>query len=97
MDSLQPILQPLLRVGRGLSRAQRFGLRNGAVALVALVLIVGTVGHGSDSAIAFSGLSNDDMPAVVGKLKDSKIQYELADGGVIRVPSGQVQEARLAT
>jgi flagellar M-ring protein FliF len=97
LESLQPILQPLLRVGRGLSRAQRIGLGTVAVALVALVLIVSTVGHGSDSAVAFSGLSNDDMAAVVGKLKDSKIQYELADGGVIRVPSGQVQEARLAT
>src|SRR6266849_1315839 len=97
MESLQPILQPLIRVGRGLSRAQRIGLGTVAVALVALVLIVSTVGHGSDSAVAFSGLSNDDMAAVVGKLKDSKIQYELTDGGVIRVPSGQVQEARLAT
>jgi flagellar M-ring protein FliF len=33
----------------------------------------------------------------VTKLKDAKIPYELADGGVIRVPSGQVQDARLAT
>src|SRR6266568_390735 len=97
MDSLQPILQPLLRVGRGLSRAQRIGLTTVAVTLVALVVIVSTVGHGSDSAVAFSGLSNDDMAAVVAKLKDAKIQYELVDGGTIRVPSGQVQEARLAT
>src|ERR1700704_1268371 len=97
MESLQPILQPLLRIGRGLSRAQRIGLGTVAVALVALVVIVSTVGHGSDSAVAFSGLSNDDMAAVVTKLKDAKIQYELVDGGTIRVPSGQVQEARLAT
>src|SRR5712691_3415995 len=97
MDSLQPILQPLIRVGRGLSRAQRIGLGTVAVALVALVVIVSTIGHGSDSAVAFSGLSNDDMAAVVAKLKDAKIQYELVDGGTIRVPSGQVQEARLAT
>jgi flagellar M-ring protein FliF len=97
VESLQPILQPLVRIGRGLSRAQRIGLGTVAVALVALVLIVSTVGHGSDSAVAFSGLSNDDMAAVVAKLKDAKIQYELAEGGVIRVPSGQVQEARMAT
>src|SRR5712691_2533008 len=97
LDSLQPILQPLIRVGRGLSRAQRIGLGTVALALVALVVIVSTIGHGSDSAVAFSGLSNDDMAAVVAKLKDAKIQYELVDGGTIRVPSGQVQEARLAT
>ena len=47
--------------------------------------------------MAFSGLSTDDEAAVVAKLKDAKIPYELADGGVIRVPTGQVQEARLAT
>ncbi|HEV7663647.1 MAG TPA: flagellar basal-body MS-ring/collar protein FliF, partial [Chloroflexota bacterium] len=35
--------------------------------------------------------------AVVTKLKDAKIPYELADGGVIRVATAQVQEARLAT
>ena len=68
MDSLQPILQPLIRVGRGLSRAQRIGLGTIAVALVALVFIVSTIGRGADSAAAFSGLSNDDMAAVVGKL-----------------------------
>ena len=87
MDSLQPILQPLIRVGRGLSRAQRIGLGTVAVALVALVVIVSTIGHGSDSAVAFSGLSNDDMAAVVTKLKDAKIQYELADGAKIKLPS----------
>src|SRR5712691_1054840 len=97
MDSLQPILQPLIRVGRGLSRAQRIGLGTVAVALVALVVIVSTVGHGSDSAVAFSGLSNDDEAAVVLKLKDAKIPYELIDGGTIRVPSGMVQDAKLAT
>src|SRR5437870_4859053 len=97
MDSLQPALQPLQRIWLGLGRAQRIGLGVIAAALVGLLVIVSTVGKGSDSAVAFSGMSNDDMAAVVGKLKDSKIQYELADGGVIRVPSGQVQEARLAT
>ena len=56
-----------------------------------------TVGHGADSAVAFSGLSTDDMAAIVTKLKDAKIPYELGDGGIIRVPSGQVQDARLAT
>jgi flagellar M-ring protein FliF len=47
--------------------------------------------------IAYQGLSDEDRATVVTKLKESKIPYELADGGVIRVASGQVQEARLAT
>jgi flagellar M-ring protein FliF len=80
-----------------LSRARQIGFAVVAVALLGLVFVVGTIGHGSDSAVAFSGLSTDDAAAVVAKLKDAKIPYELADGGIVRVPSGQVQEARLAT
>jgi flagellar M-ring protein FliF len=97
MDSLQPVLQPVLRVWGGLSRAQQIGLGAVAAALIGLVAIVSTVGHGPDSAVAFSGLNTDDMAAVVTKLKDAKIPYELGEGGIIRVPTGQVQEARLAT
>ncbi|HEV7666089.1 MAG TPA: flagellar M-ring protein FliF, partial [Chloroflexota bacterium] len=97
MEALQPVLQPVLRVWRGLSRPQQIGLGVVLAALVGLLALVGTVGRGADSAVAFSGLSQDDMAAVVTKLKDAKIPYELADGGVIRVATAQVQDARLAT
>src|SRR5450755_3923447 len=97
MESLQPLLQPVLRVWRGLSTVQKIGLGVVATALVGLVLIVSTVGHGADSAVAFSGLSTDDEAAVVLKLKDAKIPYVLVTGGTITVPSGQVQDAQLAT
>src|ERR687885_251817 len=97
MDPLNPVPQPLQRVWRGLSRGQQVGLVGVLAALGGLLFIVSTVGRGPDSAVAFSGLSNDDEAAVVQKLKDAKIPYELQDGGTIRVPSGQVQDARLAT
>jgi flagellar M-ring protein FliF len=97
MDSLQPVLQPLQRIWLGLSRTQRIGLGVVVAALMGVLFIVSTVGHGADTAVAFSGLSTDDMAAIVAKLKDAKIPYELGDGGVIRVPSGQVHDARLAT
>src|ERR687885_486144 len=97
MDPLNPVPQPLQRVWRGLGRGQQVGLVAVLAALGGLLFIVSTVGRGPDSAVAFSGLSNDDEAAVVQKLKDAKIPYELQDGGTIRVPSGQVQEARLAT
>src|SRR6266700_6246959 len=97
MDTLQPVLQPIQRIWSGLSRAQQIGFSVVGAALVGLLFFVSTIGHGADTAVAFSGLSTDDMPAIVTKLKDAKIPYELADGGVIRVPSGQVQDARLAT
>jgi flagellar M-ring protein FliF len=97
MEALKPVLQPLQRVWRGLSRGQQVGLGVVGVALFALLAFVSTVGKSADSAVAFSGLSNDDEAAIVQKLKDAKIPYELADGGTIRVPSGQLQEARLTT
>jgi flagellar M-ring protein FliF len=97
VEALNPVLQPVQRVWRGLSRTQQIGLGIIGAALLGILVFVSTVGHGSDSAIAFSGLSNDDEAAIVQKLKDSKIPYTLDDGGTIRVPSGQVQDARLAT
>src|SRR5438874_5263521 len=97
MDALNPVLAPVQRVWRGLSRGQQIGLIAVLAALGGLLFIVTTVGKGPDSAVAFSGLNTDDEAAIVQKLKDAKIPYELADGGTIRVPSGQVQAARLAT
>jgi flagellar M-ring protein FliF len=95
MEALQPVLQPVLRVWGGLSRPQQIGLGGALAALIGLVLFVGTVGKGPDSAVAFSGLSQDEAAAIVTKLKDAKIPYELAEGGIIRVPTAQVQDARL--
>src|SRR6266851_844682 len=97
METLQPVLQPIQRIWSGLSRGQRIGFGVVGAALVGLLLFVSTIGHGADTAVAFSGLNTDDMAAIVTKLKDAKIPYELADGGVIRVPAGNVQDARLAT
>jgi flagellar M-ring protein FliF len=97
MEALQPILRPLIRLGRGLSRGQRIGLGIVVVALLGLLVIVSTMGHGPDTGVAYSGLSIEDAAAVVIKLKDAKIPYELAEGGIIRVPNAQLQEAKLAT
>src|ERR1051326_7770078 len=97
MEAMNPVLQPLQRVWSGLSRIQQIGLGIVAAALLGIVLFVSTVGHGADSAIAFSGLNNDDEAAIVQKLKDAKIPYTLDDGGTIRVPTAQVHDAQLAT
>src|SRR5919108_4785789 len=97
MDALQPVLQPALRIWRGLSRTQQLGLGAALVAALALLFVASTFGRSTDTAVAFSGLSTDDEAAIVAKLKDAKIPYELADGGIIRVPSAQVQDAKLAT
>jgi flagellar M-ring protein FliF len=97
MRFLQPILQPVLRIARGLTRIQRIGLGVVVAALIGLLLIVSIFGHGSDTAVAYSGLSTEDEAAIVAKLKEVKIPYELVDGGTIRVPNAQLQDAKLAT
>lgn len=97
MEALNPVLQPLQRVWQGLSRGQQIGLGIVGAALIGVLVFVSTIGHGPDSAIAFSGLNNDDEAAIVAKLKDAKIPYTLEDGGTIRVPAGMVHEAQVAT
>ena len=97
METLNPVLQPMQRVWGGLSRVQQIGLGVIGAALLGVLVFVSTVGRGPDSAVAFSGLSNDDEAAIVQKLKDAKIPYTLDDGGTIRVPTAQVHDAQLAT
>lgn len=44
----------------------------------------------------FSGLSQQDAAAIVAKLKEAKVPYELADGGAtVKVPTSNVHEVRL--
>src|SRR6266511_1601678 len=79
MEALNPVLQPLTRVWRGLSRSQQIGLGAVLAAGFALLFIVTTAGRTADMGVAFSGLSDDDAATVVEKLKAAKIPYELSD------------------
>ena len=73
-----------------------------SIVLAALVVLLGLVGfsrwwHSSDFRPLYTGLSPEDAGAVVQKLKESGVEYRLADnGGVIFVASGRVAESRLA-
>ncbi|MCC6178101.1 MAG: flagellar M-ring protein FliF [Chloroflexi bacterium] len=90
---------PAPRDARGvwlnLSRNQRLAL--GGIALAAAVVLVMfvTLSRPAEYQAAFSDLREEDAAAVVAKLKEAKIPYELAERGTIKVPTGQVQEARL--
>ncbi len=49
-----------------------------------------------DYGVLFSGLSEEDASAIVAKLKEMKVPYQLDSGGsTIKVPSGQVSDLRL--
>ncbi len=49
-----------------------------------------------DYAIAFTGLKEEDAGAIVAKLKEGRIPYQIgADGATIQVPAQKVNEVRL--
>ena len=72
------------------------------IVIMALVVVLGLVGfsrwwHESDFRPLYTGLSPEDAGAVVQKLKETGVEYRLAEnGGVISVASGRVAESRLA-
>ena len=90
---------PAPRDARGmwhsLSRNQRITL--GMIAITAVVVLVGfiTMSRPSEYQVAFANLKDEDAAAIVTKLKEAKIPYELAERGTIKVPPAQVQEVKL--
>lgn len=95
MDPVQRGFQQALALWRGLGRSQRVGLVVVGAAIVGLLLTVATVGRGPDMAVAFTGLSDQDAAAVVAKLKEAKIPYELGSQGTVRVPGGMVNDVKV--
>jgi len=77
-----------------LSRNQRYAL--GGIALAALVVLLGfvTMSRPAEYQAAFSNLKDEDAAAVVAKLKEAKIPYEI-ERGTIKVPTAQVEEVKL--
>jgi flagellar M-ring protein FliF len=96
MEGVQQAIKPFTNAWGRLSRTQQIGLGGIAAAVIGLLVIVSSVARTPDWGVAFSGLSDEDEATVVAKLKDAKIPYELANGGVVRVPSAQVNDAKLA-
>jgi flagellar M-ring protein FliF len=79
-----------------LTPPQRLTLLGVAALAVALVVAFLLFGRSPEYAVAFSNLREEDAAALVAKLKEAKIPYELADRGTtIRVPAAQVNEVRL--
>jgi flagellar M-ring protein FliF len=90
---------PAPRDARGmwlsLSRNQRMALGFIGIAAIVVVLAFVTMSRPTEYAVAFTNLREEDAAAVVAKLKEAKIPYELADRGTIKVPPAQVQEVKL--
>jgi flagellar M-ring protein FliF len=64
---------------------------------VVLLSVVSVVATKPRMEVLFSGLEQADAGAVVSKLQERGVKYELTDGGsVVRVPAKDVHEMRLA-
>ncbi|MCL6649602.1 MAG: flagellar M-ring protein FliF, partial [Chloroflexi bacterium] len=95
--ALQRALQPLLAFWRPLSRLQKASLLAVAAVTVAALAFFAFSATQPSYAVAFSKLNEADAGAIVTKLKELKIPYEIAEGGsAIKVPTSRVYEARLA-
>ena len=90
---------PAPRDARGmwlsLNRNQKMTL--GMIAITAVVVLIGFVmmSRPAEYQVAFSNLKEEDAAAIVTKLKEAKIPYELGERGTIKVPGAQVQEVKL--
>jgi len=78
-----------------LSPRQRAGLVGAAAVSVVLLALFANVARGTEYATVFSNLKDEEAAAVVEKLKEKKIPYELTTPGTIRVPASQAQEVKL--
>lgn len=73
----------------------RLALAGVAVVAVTLVVFFANMARTPDYAVAFANLREEEAGAIVSRLKENKIPYELSERGTIRVPSSQVEEVRL--
>src|SRR5438067_458153 len=78
-----------------MSSGRRLSILAAAVAGVALLAFFANMARSTEYTVAFSGLKDADAAAVVEKLKEKKIPYDIPQPGTIRVASSQAQEARL--
>lgn len=76
--------------------ARRLGILIALAAGIAGLVAVGLWTQQPEMQVLFANLAPDDAGAIVEKLKESKVPYEVAGGGTsILVPGGQVHDLRL--
>ncbi len=81
----------------GLSMGRRVAITTLGIFLVFALSYIGYVGSSDDYVTAFVDQKPEEASKITGILEAQKIPYELAAGGaVIKVPSSQQHEARLA-
>jgi flagellar M-ring protein FliF len=101
MELKEPIVVGAQIFGQVRDRWEQLDPRRRLALVVILVGVVGSLGlwmflsSQVPYQVAFQNLRADDEAAVVDKLKEFQIPYEIDDGGTIRVPASLVNEARV--
>ncbi len=99
MDQLTKFgpIQAMARFWGALSNTQRFVTTVFIATSAVLLVVVSVVATRPKLEVLFSGLESADAGAIVSKLQERSIPYELTNGGtVIKVPAKNVHEMRLA-
>jgi flagellar M-ring protein FliF len=90
MDQLRKLIS-------GLSLFQRISILTVAAAVVAGLVAFSHFRYEGDFRPLYTGMAPEDAATVVQKLKESAVEYRLADnGGTVLVPSAKLAESRLA-
>lgn len=90
-------LQAIVRFWGALSNTQRFVTTVFIATSAVLLVVVSAIATRPKLEVLFSGLESNDAGAIVSKLQERSIPYELTNGGsVIKVPGKNVHEMRLA-
>ncbi|MBI2940885.1 MAG: flagellar M-ring protein FliF [Chloroflexi bacterium] len=96
MAQLREFLAQLQAYWAGLSRVQRLVLIGVVVAAIALVGTLLSVAQQTSYGVVYSSLDEKDAGAIVAKLKDLRIPYQLADNGrTVRVPRDRADDVRV--
>jgi flagellar M-ring protein FliF len=77
-----------------LNSTQRFVTALFVSMSLAVMAVVAVIAARPQTSVLFSNLQPEDSGAIISKLQESKIPYEV-DGTAIKVPSGKVHELRM--
>jgi len=92
---LQPAVKQFNSFWSKQSRSQRVVIISLLLAALILVPVLVSWASTPTYAVAFKGLSEEDAGAIVQKLDEAGVAYQLQDGGTILVQADQVYKVRL--
>lgn len=95
MNQLPALIEQLALRWRDLPGGPRAALIAVAASAVVIILWSTTQARSPEFTVAFTNLEEGDVAAIASKLKENKIPFELGDRGTIRVPTANLQDARL--